>query len=162
MLVRPPQPTDATRWREYGWRAEPDIAAAAAEHEALRELLEGAGAEVIVTEDERGNPDAIYTYDPVLVASEGAVLLRPGKDGRLRRAARARVDLRPPAFRLWARSWRPGTIEGGDTLWLDRETLLVGRRLPDERAAVVGSSRGLSRTPRCSRTTCRTGTAAPR
>ena len=40
VLVRPPQPDDAARWREYGWRAEPDPAAAAAEHEALRELLE--------------------------------------------------------------------------------------------------------------------------
>ena len=44
---------------------------------------------MIVAEGERGNPDAIYTYDPVLVGEEGAVLLRPGKDGRLRRAARA-------------------------------------------------------------------------
>ena len=35
VLVRPPQPADADRWREYGWRAEPDPAAAAAEHEAL-------------------------------------------------------------------------------------------------------------------------------
>ena len=28
VLVRPPQPADAARWREYGWRAEPDPAAA--------------------------------------------------------------------------------------------------------------------------------------
>src|SRR5688500_16570143 len=81
--VRPPQPADAARWQEYGWRAEPDVAAAAAEDEALREILEGAGAEVIVAAGERGNPDAIYAYDPVLVGEQGAVLLRPGKDGRL-------------------------------------------------------------------------------
>src|SRR5688572_28162300 len=66
VLVRPPHPADVERWREYGWRAEPDLAAAAAEHEALREILAGAGAEVIVAEGERGNPDAIYAYDPVL------------------------------------------------------------------------------------------------
>jgi hypothetical protein len=24
VLVRPPQPADGARWREYGWRAEPD------------------------------------------------------------------------------------------------------------------------------------------
>jgi len=60
VLVRPPQPADAARWREYGWRAEPDLAVAAAEHEALREILEDAGAEVTVAEGERGNPDAIY------------------------------------------------------------------------------------------------------
>ena len=50
VLVRPPQAADSVRWREYGWRAEPNLAAAAAEHEALREILEDAGAEVIVSE----------------------------------------------------------------------------------------------------------------
>ena len=41
VLVRPPLPEDAERWREYGWRAEPDVAAAAAEHEprVTEELL---------------------------------------------------------------------------------------------------------------------------
>ena len=42
VLVRPPQTADAARWREYGWRAEPDLAAAAVEHEALRALLRAA------------------------------------------------------------------------------------------------------------------------
>ena len=61
----------------------PRLAAAAAEHEALRALLEAAGAEVIVSEHDPGNPDAIYVYDPVLVGDGGAALLRPGKEGRL-------------------------------------------------------------------------------
>ena len=127
VLVRPPQPADAARWREYGWRAEPDVAAAAAEHEALRELLESAGAEVIVAEGERGNPDAIYAYDPVLVGERGAVLLRPGKDGRLGEPRALEADLAEAGVPVAARIEAPGTIDGGDTLWLDRDTLLVGR-----------------------------------
>ena len=35
VLVRPPLPEDGARWREYGWRAAPDLAAAAAEHESF-------------------------------------------------------------------------------------------------------------------------------
>ena len=127
VLVRPPHPADAERWREYGWRAEPDVAAAAAEHEALRELLESAGAEVIVAEGERGNPDAIYAYDPVLVGERGAVLLRPGKDGRLGEPRALEADLAEAGVPVAARIAAPGTIDGGDTLWLDRDTLLVGR-----------------------------------
>ncbi len=42
----------------------------------------GDGAEVVVSEHDPGNPDAIYTYDPTLVGRDGAVLLRPGKEGR--------------------------------------------------------------------------------
>jgi dimethylargininase len=127
VLVRPPQPADAERWQEYGWRAEPDVAAAAAEHKALREILERAGAEVIVAEGQRGNPDAIYAYDPLLVGERGAVLLRPGKDGRLREPSALEADLARAGVPVVAEIRRPGTIDGGDTLWLDRKTLLVGR-----------------------------------
>jgi dimethylargininase len=127
VLVRPPQPADAERWQEYGWRAEPDVAAAAAEHKALREILERVGAEVIVAEGQRGNPDAIYAYDPLLVGEAGAVLLRPGKDGRLREPSALEADLARAGVPVVAEIKRPGTIDGGDTLWLDRKTLLVGR-----------------------------------
>ena len=127
VLVRAPQPADGPRWREYGWRAEPNVAAAAAEHEALRELLAEAGAEVILAEGERGNPDAIYAYDPLLVGDDGAVLLRPGKDGRLGEPGALEADLAQAGVPVAARIEAPGTIDGGDTLWLDRGTLLVGR-----------------------------------
>jgi N-dimethylarginine dimethylaminohydrolase len=127
VLVRPPQPADGARWREYGWRAEPDAGAAAAEHDALRDILAGAGAEVIVAEGESGNPDAIYAYDPILVGEHGAVLLRPGKDGRLGEPDALGATLARAGVPVAARIEAPGTIDGGDTLWLDRDTLLVGR-----------------------------------
>ena len=94
VLVRPPQAADARHWQEYGWRAEPDVAAAAAEHQALREILERAGAEVIVAEGERGNPDAIYTYDPVLVGEDGRGAPPPGQG---RAPAASRLRWRPPS-----------------------------------------------------------------
>ena len=125
--MRPPQPADAGRWREYGWRSKPDPGEAAAEHEALREILARAGAEVIVAEGEPGNPDAIYAYDPVLVGERGAVLLRPGKDGRLGEPDALEAALAVAGVPVAARIEAPGTIDGGDTLWLDRDTLLVGR-----------------------------------
>ncbi len=84
VLVRRPLPEDGGAWEAYGWRAAPNVAAAQDEHEAFCALLEEAGAEVIVSEHEPGNPDAIYTYDPTLVGRDGAVLLHPGKEGRRR------------------------------------------------------------------------------
>ena len=126
VLVRRPLPEDASAWEAYAWRAAPDIAAAQAEHEALCAVLEAAGAEVVVSEHDPGNPDAIYTYDPTLVGRDGAVLLRPGKEGRRREpeATVAALDLAgiPVVGRI-----EPGaTVEGGDTVWLDEMTLLVG------------------------------------
>jgi dimethylargininase len=127
VLVRPPQLADAVRWSEYGWRAAPDPAAAADEHEAFRRLLEEAGAEVVLAAGEPGNPDAIYAYDPLLVGDDGAVLLRPGKRSRLGEPEALAADLEKVGVPVSFRIEPPGTVDGGDTLWLDRDTLLVGR-----------------------------------
>ncbi len=126
VLVRPPLAEDAARWREYGWRAAPDLAAAAAEHEALCGLLEAAGAEVVISHHDPGNPDAIYVYDPVLVGSEGAVLLRPGKEGRRSEPDALRASLESAGVPVAAAIGDDAFVEGGDTLWLDGRTLLVG------------------------------------
>ena len=126
VLVRPPLQEDGARWREYGWRAAPDHAAAAAEHDALRGLLEDAGAEVVVSRHDPGNPDAIYVYDPVLVGTAGAVLLRPGKEGRRGEPAAIAEALADADVPIVAELEDPVVAEGGDTVWLDAETLLVG------------------------------------
>ena len=126
VLVRRPLPADAERWAEYGWHAPPDIAAAQAEHEALCLTLEGAGAEVVVSEHDAGNPDAIYTYDPALVGEGGAALLRPGKPGRLGEPAGIGSALEAAGVPVESRMDAPATAEGGDTIWLDPATLLVG------------------------------------
>ena len=126
VLVRPPLPADADHIARYGWRGVPDHAAAAAEHEGLRALLEAAGAEVIVSEHDRGNPDAIYVYDPVLVGDGGAALLRPGKEGRLGEPAGIGQSLEAAGIPIASTMAAPATVEGGDTVWLDHDTLLVG------------------------------------
>ena len=124
VLVRRPGGLD--RWREYGWRAEPDATRIAAEHEAFAALLEEAGAEVVVEEANDRNPDAVYVYDPVLVGNDGAVLLRPGKEGRRGEPAAMEADLRAAGIPVAARLEAPALAEGGDTVWLDERTLLVG------------------------------------
>jgi len=126
VLVRPPLPEDVAHWREYGWRAAPDYSAAAAEHDILRGLLEGAGAEVVVSRHDPGNPDAIYVYDPVLVGADGAVLLRPGKKGRRSEPTALASTLESVGVPVAAELHAPSLAEGGDTVWLDGRTLLVG------------------------------------
>ncbi len=126
VLVRPPLAADGTRWQEYGWRAAPDHAAAAREHELLCGILEDAGAEVVVSEHDPGNPDAMYVYDPVLVGMQGAVLLRPGKQGRRSEPAAIAPVLEAAGVPIAGRLDEPAFVEGGDTLWLDERTLLVG------------------------------------
>jgi len=137
VLVRPPLAEDAVNCARQGWYAAPDQAAAAAEHEAFCSLLEDAGAEVVVSRHDLGNPDAIYTYDPVLVGREGAVLLRPGKEARRGEPAALAPVLESAGVPGAAEIAAPALVEGGDTVWLDGETLLVGVGYRTTEAAVA-------------------------
>ena len=127
VLVRAPRAEDLHGWQRCGWRSEPDAAGIAREHEAFCSLLADAGAEVVLAESATpGNPDAIYTYDPALVADEGALLLHPGKKCRRAEVNAMAEDFEragvPVAGRLSEAAW----AEGGDCCWLDARTLLVG------------------------------------
>ena len=127
VLVRAPRAEDRVLWRTFAWRAEPDPARMAEEHEAFRALLAEAGAEVVMAETPHGgDPDSIYVYDPVLVSDRGAILLRPGKEGRRGEVDTIAADLVEAGVPVAARLGAPALAEGGDTLWLDERTLLVG------------------------------------
>ena len=128
VLVRAPRPEDTALWQAYGWRFEPDPGAMAEEHEAFRALLGADGAEVIVADAPHGpDPDAIYAYDPALVADVGAILLRPGKEGRRGEPDAMAADFVEAGVPIAGRLEAPALAEGGDTVWLDERTLLVGR-----------------------------------
>ena len=127
VLVRAPRAEDCARWREFGWRAEPDPARLAAEHEAFAAQLADFGAEVAYAEEPLpGALDAIYAYDPALVADAGAILLRPGKELRQVEPDALARDLGRAGIPVAATLEAPALAEGGDTMWLDERTLLVG------------------------------------
>jgi N-dimethylarginine dimethylaminohydrolase len=126
VLVRPPG-SNFTRWQEYGWRSEPDAARIAVEHERLRAALAASGAEVVLADTAAdGNPDAVYVYDPAIVADTGAILLRPGKEGRREEVNAMRADFEAAGVPVTAELTAPAIAEGGDTLWLEATTLIVG------------------------------------
>ena len=126
VFVRRPG-TDVSRWREYGWRSEPDAARLSAEHEGLCDALAQAGAEVVVGEpSQSGNLDSVYVFDPALTSDSGAILLRPGKESRRDEVAAMRADFEANGIPIAAELTAPALAEGGDTLWLDDTTLVVG------------------------------------
>ena len=127
VLLRPPRSDDLHFWNDYGWRAKPDPHAIAREHEALCGLLTDHGTEVVLAETPvAGDPDAIYVYDPALIADTGAVLLRPGKAGRRREPDALGADLDQAGVPIAGRLEGSSLGEGGDLIRLDESTLLVG------------------------------------
>ena len=128
VLVRPPASAGFATWREYGWRSEPDVVKLAEEHEAFCNAIGAGGAEVVVAETALPtDPDAIYVFDPAIVSDRGAIVLRPGKEGRLAETEAIAADLERAGVPVVVRLEAPASADGGDTIWLDESTLLVGR-----------------------------------
>jgi N-dimethylarginine dimethylaminohydrolase len=127
VVVRAPSPESVAAWQAFGWHSEPDADRIAEEHEAFRAILEDAGAEVVLAQTPVPLcPDSIYVFDPALMTPHGAVLLRPGKDGRRVEVDAIAADFVEAGVPILGKLEAPATIEGGDTIWLDERTLLVG------------------------------------
>jgi N-dimethylarginine dimethylaminohydrolase len=129
VLVRlPAPPAHESDFAEFGYPIVVDHRGTEREHAAFREILREGGAEVVTAgPDEAGLLDAIFAYDPSLITDAGAVLLRPGKTLRLPEVECAERTYAELGIPVVGRIEAPGTVEGGDTVWLDEQTLAVGR-----------------------------------
>ena len=85
----------------------------------------------------------MYTFDPLLVTDRGAIPLRPGKPNRAPEPAAIEAWTRAAGIPTVGRIEAPGTIEGGDTLWLRPDLFCIGRtlRTNDEGARQLGGAR---------------------
>ncbi len=127
IYVRPPHADAFAHWRAYGWHADPDVEAAASEHAAFVDVLRSMVDDVVVgTTPVPGDPDAVYAYDPTLVTDVGVIPLRPGKEGRRSEPAVVAAELERAGCTILPALTAPATAEGGDMLFLDDRTLLVG------------------------------------
>jgi arginine deiminase len=116
------------QWRDLAYIRPPDLERAAREHEQFVSLLSAAGAEILyLPRDIRTGMDSVYAHDAMLMTDNGAIILQTGKPARRGEG---------PAFAAALAEWGisvlgvingPATAEAGDMVWLDAETLLVGR-----------------------------------
>lgn len=129
VLVVAPKPfPNKVSWQEYGYFHAPDEARTQAEHTAFRAALEAQGCEVVVGESHEASlQDAIFAYDPSIMTPQGAILTRMGKPLRLAENSYHGQLYRQIGVPVLGQIQAPGTLEGGDTFWLDEHTLMVGR-----------------------------------
>ena len=116
---------DPARWH---YAASIDLGRARAAHDELVEALRAWEVEVLFHDEPLpGHADAVFVFDPALVTDVGALLLSMGK--ALRRGEEEALGrcLERHGVPLHGRIEGDGRVEGGDTLWLDHDTLAVGR-----------------------------------
>lgn len=116
---------DRAAWH-YGPGFNP--AKAASQHAALAELVAASGAEIEWIEDKAdGLSDSVFTHDPSLMTDRGALILSMGKPLRAREPSLHEETYRRLGIPILGRVEAPGQVEGGDCVWLDARTLVIGR-----------------------------------
>ena len=113
----------------HGFLHPVDLDLARREHEAFVDLLGTLVPRVHVLDVEIDSPDLVYTFDPLLVTDRGAIPLRPGKPNRAPEPAAIEAWTLAAGIPTLGRIEAPGTIEGGDTLWLRPDLFCIGRTL---------------------------------
>ena len=129
VLVRRPDEAfgnaDPTLWH---YVSQPKLEKAQAEHDALVATLRESGCEVFYHEAALPeHADAIFTHDPVIVTDEGSIVLSMGKEQRRGEEAAIGATLEDLGVPTRATLEGEARAEGGDLLWLDHDTLAVGR-----------------------------------
>ncbi len=131
------------QWERLDYLGAPDYDAAIRESDAFARLLASLGvrAEWMPATADAGL-DSLYVRDAALVCDRGAVLARMGKATRKDEPARIGRALERLGIPVLGRIEAPGTLEGGDTTWLDTHTLAVARG-PRTNAAGIEQLRAL-------------------
>ena len=124
VLVRTPT-TVGNFVADAQWR-EPDRDALVREHIEFVDLLSSLGCTVHTAQAVEGLVDAVYMHDPMIMTPHGAILLQMGKRVRQPEPAQIRKDLEHIGVPILGELTGSAIADGGDKVWLDAKTLLIG------------------------------------
>lgn len=117
----------SNEWKPLNFLAEPKFEEAVAEYEAFENILKQniesvhhlpASSEVTI--------DSIYCRDASIVTDHGIILCNMGKESRSKEPTQIKGYCIENNISVLGEITHPGTIEGGDTAWIDETTLAVG------------------------------------
>lgn len=115
------------QWEELNYLDTPELAAALKEYEVFESLLVEEGAEVLrLSENASLSMDSIYCRDASIATDFGMIICNMGKKQRLLEPQIQKDFFIQQEIEVFGEIKSPGTLEGGDVAWLDRNTLAVG------------------------------------
>jgi dimethylargininase len=124
VLVRRPATTGDFAGAD--WRT-PDPGLLDRQHDQFCQLLADLGCDVEVAAAAEGMVDATYVRDPGMVTGRGVVLFQMAKPARAAEPPLLGTALEAAGVPVVGRLAGAARADGGDIIWLDDRTLLVGR-----------------------------------
>lgn len=129
VLMRRPGPemaaADPARWH---YTSAIDLEAARSTHDAFADALRAWDVEVLYHDEPLPeHADSVFVFDPALVTDRGTLLLSLGKELRRGEEEPLARTLQACGVPVYGRIEGAARCEGGDTMWLDHDTLAVGR-----------------------------------
>lgn len=117
----------AKQWRELNYLDQPDLKIAIKEYAAFESLLESEGAEILRLPSNKSlSMDSVYCRDASIATDFGMIICHMGKEQRLLEPNVQQDFFKHNNIEVLGEIRSPGTIEGGDVAWLDKNTLAVG------------------------------------
>ncbi|MFB4158880.1 dimethylarginine dimethylaminohydrolase family protein [Geomicrobium sp. JSM 1781026] len=115
-------------WQAYNYTAAPNYQKASEEYEAFEQLIRKHVPHVhLLPESEHTGLDSIYTHDSVKFTHLGALLLSPGKTARAKEPEAIQRFLEQKKIPILGSLTGSARAEGGDIVWLDEQTVAIGR-----------------------------------
>ncbi len=117
----------SSEWESLRFHSKPDLNEAIIEYNYFRSLLQDDGISIIdLPSSELLTIDSIYTRDSILISKEGLILCNMGRSSRTPEAIENFNTLASMGYKIAGQIKAPGTLEGGDFIWLDDHHAAVG------------------------------------
>lgn len=115
------------QWKALNFLAKPELKQAIKEYDEFVHILESQGVEISYLPPKAGlSIDSIYCRDASVATDFGMIICHMGKPERIPEPAAQRDFYERHEIPVLGSIKAPGTLEGGDIAWLDKQTLAVG------------------------------------
>jgi|TARA_B100000959_G_C14997471_1_gene630992 N-dimethylarginine dimethylaminohydrolase len=121
------QKTIDLQWENLNFIEKPDFKKSIIQYEKFVDILNNNNVEILyLPEDEKTSLDSIYTHDPMFMTPNGAVIGNMGKKQREPETLMMKNYLDEIGIPIFGEIVNEGTLEGGDVIWINNETVAVG------------------------------------
>ena len=113
--------------KKLNYLSKPDYKKSISDYERLIDFFKTNNIEIhYLPIDEDTSLDSIYTHDPCIISNSGVILSNMGKKDRQTEPEAIASYFNSINIPILGQIKSPGTLEGGDVVWIDERTVAVG------------------------------------